>query len=143
MDYRLTEHEISCLCASVEAGDQGDQVLELLQPENVGAAQQVEPTREEHKQCNQVPEPSAPQEEPKSNEPEVHTSSNDPQVKVDEVKGSEVRTDEYNRECDAFHHFFSSNMYRHSHVTRYHKKLLRLCNMCRRWFMVPRNFYTH
>ena len=90
MDHRLTKHEISCLGASVEAGNQGDQVLELLQPENVGAAQQVEPTREEHKQDNQVPERPAPQEEPESNEPEVHTSSKDPQVEVDEVKGLEV-----------------------------------------------------
>ena len=51
--------------------------------------------------------------------------SKDPQVEVDEVKGSEVRTGEYDRECAACNHFFSSNMYRHSHVTRYHKALLR------------------
>ena len=34
-------------------------------------------------------------------------------------------------------------MYRCSHVTRYHKKLLRLCNMCRRWFMFPWDFNRH
>ena len=38
--------------------------------------------------------------------------SKDPQVEVDEVKGSEVRTEEYDRECEAWNHFFSSNMYR-------------------------------
>ena len=90
MDHRLAEHEISSLGASVEVGDQGDQVLELLQPENVGATQQVEPTREEHDKGNQAPEPPAPQEEPESKEPKVPTGSKDPQVEVDEVKGSEV-----------------------------------------------------
>ena len=49
----------------------------------------------------------------------------DPQVEVDRVKGSEVRTEEYDRECEACNHFFSSNMYRCSHVTRCHKALLR------------------
>ena len=121
MDHRQAEDEISSLGASVEAGDQGDQVLEPLQPENVGAAQQVEPTREERDQGDQVPEPPAPQEEPESREPEVPTGSKDHQVEVDEVKGSEVRTEEYDRECDACHRFFSSNMYRCSHVTRHHK----------------------
>ena len=58
-------------------------------------------------------------------EPKVLAGSQDPQVEVDEVKGSEVQTGEYNRECEVCHHFFSSNMYRHSHVTRYHKALLR------------------
>ena len=51
--------------------------------------------------------------------------SKDPQVEVDEVKGSEIQTGEYDRECEACNHFFSSNMYRRSHVTRYHKALLR------------------
>ena len=143
VDHRLAEHEISSLGASVEASDQGDQALELLQPENVGATQQVEPTREGHDQGNQVPELPAPQEEPRSKEPEVSTGSKEPQVEVDKVKGSEVQTEEYDKECDACHHFFSSNMYRRSHVTRYHKNLLRLCNMCRRWFMFPWDFNRH
>ena len=56
VDHRLAEHEVSSLGASVEAVNQGDQVLELLQPENVGATQQVEPTREEHDKGDQVPE---------------------------------------------------------------------------------------
>ena len=143
VDHRLAEHEISSLGASVEVGDQGDQALEPLQPENVGAAQQVEPTREEHNQGDQVPEPPASQEEAGSKEAKVLTGSKDPKVEVDEVKGSEVRTEEYDRECDACHHSFSSNMYRCSHVTRYHKELLKLCNMCRRWFMFPWDFDRH
>ena len=35
VDHRLAKHEISSLGASVEAGDQGNQALELPQPENV------------------------------------------------------------------------------------------------------------
>ena len=122
VDHRLAKHKISSLGASVEVGDQGDQALEPLQPENVGATQQVKPPREE---CDQMPEPPAPQEEPGSKEPEVPADSKDPQVEVDEEKGLEVQTEEYDRECEACHHFFSSNMYRRSHVTRYHKTLLR------------------
>ena len=53
-DHRLAKHEISCLGVLVEVGDQGDQALEPLQPENVGATQWVEPTREEHDQGDQV-----------------------------------------------------------------------------------------
>ena len=87
MDHRLAEHEISSLGASVEAGDQGDQALEPLQPENIGAAQQVDPTGEEH---DQAPELAAPQEEPESRKPEVPKGSKDHQVEVDEVKGLEV-----------------------------------------------------
>ena len=34
-------------------------------------------------------------------------------------------------------------MYRHSHITRYHKSLLKLCNMCRRWYMFPWDFNRH
>ena len=90
MDHRLAKHEISSLGASVEAGNQDDQALEPLQPENVGTTQQVEPNREECNQGNQAPELPAPQEEPGSKEPEVLTGSKDPQVEVDEVKGSEV-----------------------------------------------------
>ena len=59
-DHRLAEHKISSLGASVEVGDQGDQALEPLEPENIGAAQQMEPTREEHDQGDQVLEPPAP-----------------------------------------------------------------------------------
>ena len=73
----------------------------------------------------------------------VPAGSKDPQVEVDEVKGSEVRTEEYDRECKACNHFFSSNIYRHSHVTRYHKALLRWCKMCRRSFMFPWDFDRH
>ena len=51
--------------------------------------------------------------------------SKDPHVEVDEVKGSEVRTEEYDKKCEACKHFFSSYMYRCSHVARYHKALLR------------------
>ena len=125
MDHRWAEHEISSLGTSVEVGDQGDQALEPPQPENIGATQQ-EPTREEHDQGDQLPEPPTPLEEPRPEEPKVLAGSQDPQVEVDEVKGSEVQTEEYDRECEACNHFFSSsNMYRHSHVTRYHKALLR------------------
>ena len=96
-DHRLAEHKISSLGTSVEMGDQVDQPSKL-------------PT---------------PLKKPSSKEPKVLASSQDPQVDGDEVKGSEVRTGEYDRECEACNHFFSSNMYRHSHVTRYHKALLR------------------
>ena len=137
------EHEISSLGASVEVGNQGDQMLELPQPENVGAAKLVEPTTEECDQGDQMLELPPPQEEPKSREPKVPTSSKDQQVEVDEVKGSEVQTEEFNRECDACHHFFSSNIYRGSHVTRYHRSLLKQCDMCLRWFMFPWDFNNH
>ena len=114
-DHRLAKHEISSLGTSVEVGDQGDQLPKL-------------PT---------------PLKEPSSKEPKVLAGSKDPQVEVDEVKGSEVRTGEYDRECEACSHFFSSNMYRHSHVTRYHKALLRQCKMCMRLFMFPWDFDRH
>ena len=110
MDHRWAKHEISSLGTSVEVGDQGDQVLELPQPENIGATQQEEPTREECDQGDQAPEPPTPLEEPRSEEPKVLADSHDPQVEVDEVKGSEARTEEYDRECEACHRFFSSNM---------------------------------
>ena len=76
-------------------------------------------------QGDQPPKPPTPLKEPSSKEPKVLAGSKDPQVEVDEVKGSEVQTEEYDRECEACNHFFSSNMYRRSHVTRYHKALLR------------------
>ena len=60
------------------------------------------------------------QKEPQTKEPKVPTGGIGQQVELDEVKGSEVRTEEHNRECKACHHFFSSNPYRHSHVIRYH-----------------------
>ena len=90
LDYRQAEHEISSLGASMEVGDQGDQMLELPQSENVGAAQPVEPTTEESDPGDQSLKPPPPQEEPKSREPKVPTGSKDQQVEVDEVKGSEV-----------------------------------------------------
>ena len=89
MDHRLAEHEISSLGTSLEAGNQGDQALELPQPENIGASQQVEPTAEERDQGDQVPELPTPQEKPRSEVPKVLAGSKDPQVEVDEVKGSE------------------------------------------------------
>ena len=51
--------------------------------------------------------------------------SKEPQVEVYKVEGLKVQTEEYDRECEACNHFFSSNMFRQSHVTRYHKALLR------------------
>ena len=85
------------------SGRSSNQVLELPQPENIGATQQ-EPTREEHDQGDQPPELPTPLEEPRPEEPKVPAGSQDPQVEVDEVKGSEVQTEEYDRECEACHH---------------------------------------
>ena len=124
VDHRWAEHDFSSLGTSVEVGNQGNQVLDPPQPENIGATQQ-KPTRKEHDQGNQLPELPTPLEEPRPEEPKVLAGSQDPQAEVDEVKGSEVQTEEYNRECEACHHFFNSNMYRRNHVTRYHKALLR------------------
>ena len=124
VDHRQAVHEISSLGTSVEVGNQGDQVPGPPQPENVGATEQ-EPTREECNKGNQPPELPTPLKEPSSEDPKVLAGSQHPQVEVDEVKGLEVETGVYNRECEACNHFFSSNMYRHSHVTRYHKALLR------------------
>ena len=90
MDHRRAEHKISSLGTSVEVGDQGDQVHEPPEPENVGATQQEEPTRKEHDQGDQLPELPTPLEEPTPKEPNVPACSQDPQVEVDEVKGSEV-----------------------------------------------------
>ena len=114
VDHRLAKHEISSLGTSVEVGDQVDQPPG---PENIGATQQ-EPTREEHNQGDWPPKPPTPLKEPSLEESRVPAGSQDPQVEVDEVKGLEVQTGEYNRECEACNHFFSSNMYRCSHVTR-------------------------
>ena len=126
----------------MEVGDQGDQLPELPGPGNVGVPQQ-EPTREKCNQGNQLPKLPTPLKEPSSKEPKVPAGSRDPQVEVDEVKGLEVQTGEYDRECEACNHFFSSNMYRHSHITRYHKALLRRCKMCMRLFMFPLDFDRH
>ena len=141
-DHRLAEHKISSLGTSVEVGNQGDQPPEPPGPGNVGVPQQ-EPTREKRNQGNQLLKPPTPLKEPSSKEPKVLAGSKDPQVEVDEIKGLEVRTGEYDRECEACNHFFSSNMYRHSHVTRYHKALLRRCKMCMRLFMSPWDFDRH
>ena len=46
-------------------------------------------------------------------------------------------------ECEACHHFFSSNPYRRSHIIRYHKKLLKLCALCKRRFMFLWDFNRH
>ena len=138
-DHRLAEHEISSLGTSVDVGDQGDQPPE---PGDVGIPHQ-EPSREKGNQGDQPPKPPIPLKEPSSKEPKVPAGSKNPQVEVDEVQGSEVRTGEYDRECEACNHFFSSNMYRHSHVTRYHKALLRRCKMCMRLFMFPWDFDRH
>ena len=123
-DHRLAMHEVSSLGTSVDAGDQDIQLPELPVPGNVGAPQQ-EPPREKGDQGYQPSKLPTPLKEPSSKEPEVPAGSKDPQVEVDEVKGSEVQTGEYDRECEVCYHFFSSNMYRCSHVTRYHKALLR------------------
>ena len=141
-DHRLAEHEISSLGTSVDVGDQGNQPPgppELPEPGDIGIPHQ-EPTREKG---NQPPKLPAPLTEPSSKEPKVPAGSKDPQVEVDKVKGLEVQTGEDDRECEACHHFFSSNMYRHSHVTRYHKALLRRCKMCMRLFMFPWDFNRH
>ena len=123
-DHRWAEHEISSLDTSVGVGDQDDQLPELSGPGNVGVPQQ-EPTREKCDRGDQPPKLPTPLKEPSSKGPKVLAGSRDPQVEVDEVKGLEVQTGEYDRECEACNHCFSSNMYRRSHVTRYHKALLR------------------
>ena len=84
----------------METGDHGDQMLEPPQPEEVGTASQVEPTPEACNQSDQMWEMPT-QKEPQLEEPEVPTSGIGLQVEVDEVKGSEVQTAEYNRECKA------------------------------------------
>ena len=120
-DHRLAKHEISSLGTSVDVGNQGDQPPELPEPGDIGIPQQ-EPSREKGDQGDQPLKPPTPLKEPSS---KVPAGSKDPQVEVDEVKGLEVRTEEYDRECEAGNHFFSSNIYRRNHVTRYHKALLR------------------
>ena len=123
-DHRLAEHEISSLGTSVDAGNQGDQSPAAPEPGDIGIPLQ-EPSREKGDQGDQLPKPPTPLKEPSSKEPKVLAGSKDPQVEVDEVKGLEVQTEEYDRECEACNHFFSSNVYRRSHITRYHIELLR------------------
>ena len=123
-DHRLAEHEISSLGTLVEVGDQGNQLPELPEPVDIGTPQQG-PSRGKGDQGNQPSKPPTPLKEPSSKKPKVTAGSKDPQVEVDEVKGSEIQTEEYDRECEACNNFFSSNMHRRSHVTRYHKALLR------------------
>ena len=89
VDHRQAVHKISSLGTSVEVGDQGDQVLGLPEPENIGATQQ-EHTGEEHNQGDQPPELPTPLKEPSSKEPKVPAGSQITQVEVDEVKCSEV-----------------------------------------------------
>ena len=89
MDHRHEEHNVSSLGTSVETGDQGNQMLEPLQPKDVGTASQVEPTPEACDQGNQMLE-TLTQKEPQLEEPEVPTGGTGLQVEVDEVKCSEV-----------------------------------------------------
>ena len=105
----MAEHEISSLGTSVDAGDQGDQLPAAPEPGDIGIPPQ-EPSREKGDQGDQPPKPPTPLKEPSSKEPKVLAGSKDPQVEVDEVKGLEVRTKEYDRECEACNHFFNSNM---------------------------------
>ena len=141
-DHILAEHKISSLGTSVDVGDQGNQPPAAPEPGDIGTPHQ-EPSREKGDQGDQLPELPALLKEPRSKESKVQAGSKDPQVEVDKVKGSEVQTKEYDRECEVCNHFLSSNMYRRSHVARYHKALLRQCKMCRRSFMFPWDFDRH
>ena len=123
-DYRLAEHEISFQGTSVDAGNQGHQPPAAPEPGDVGIPLQ-EPSREKGDQGDQLLKLPTPLKEPSSKDPKVLAGSKDPQVEVDNVKGLGVQTEEYDRECEACNHFFSSNMYRCSHIARYHKALLR------------------
>ena len=109
---------------SVDVGNQVDQPPEPSEPRDVGTPQEGL-SREKGDQSDQPSKLPTPLKEPSSKEPKVLAGSKDPQVELDEVKGLEVQTGDYDRECEACNHFFSSNMYRHSHVTRYHNALLR------------------
>ena len=93
-DHRLAEHEISSLGTSVDAGNQGNQLQAPLEPVDVGIPQQ-EPSREKGNQGDQQLKLPTQLKEPSSKEPKVLAGSKDPQVEVDKVKGSEVRTKEY------------------------------------------------
>ena len=62
-DHRLTEHEISSLGTSMDAGDQGDQLPKLPEPGGIGTLQQ-EPSREKGDQSDQPPKPPTPLKEP-------------------------------------------------------------------------------
>ena len=123
-DHRLAEHEISSLGMSVDVGDQGNQPPAVPESGDIGIPPQ-EPSREKGNQGNHLPKLPTPLKEPSSKEPKVPAGSKDPQIEVDEVKGLEVQTEEYDRECETCNYFFNSNIYRCNHVTRYHKALLR------------------
>ena len=132
----------------MDVGNQGKQPPELPEPPEPPEPRDIGTPQEglSRKKGDQSDQPSklpTPLKEPSLKKPKVPAGSKDPQVEVDEVKGSEVQTGEYDRECEACNHFFSSNMYRHSHITRYHKALLRQCKMCRRSFMFPWDFDRH
>ena len=88
-DHRLAEHEISSLGTSVDVGDQGNQLLAVPEPGDIGIPLQ-KPSREKGNQGSQLPKLPTPLKEPSSKEPKVPAGSKDPQVEVDEVKGSEV-----------------------------------------------------
>ena len=105
----------------MDVGDQGDQPPEPPGPGDIRTSQQ----EQSRGKGDQPLKPPTPLKEPSSKKPKVPAGSKDPLVVVDKVKGSEARTEEYDSECEACNHFFSSNMYRCSHVTRYHKALLR------------------
>ena len=83
LDHRWVEHEISSLGATVAMGEQGDQMLEPPQPENVGAAKLVEPAPEECDQDDQMLEPPQP-------ENVGATTPMEPTPQEGKVKGSEV-----------------------------------------------------
>ena len=95
----------------MDVGDQGDQPPAAPEPEDIGIPPQ-EPSREKGDTGDQLPKLPTPLKEPSSKEPKELAGSKDPQVEVDEVKGSEVQTEEYDRECEACNHFSSSNMHR-------------------------------
>ena len=78
----------------MDADNQGDQPPAVPGPGDVGIPLQ-EPSREKGDQGNQPPKLPTPLKEPSSKEPKVLAGSKDLQVEVDEVKGLEVRTEEY------------------------------------------------
>ena len=110
-DHRLAEHKISSLGTLVDVGNQGDQPPDPPELRDIGTPQEG-PSREKGNQSDQLSKLPTPLKEPSSKEPKVPAGSKDPQVEVDEVEGLEVKTGEYDRECEACNYFFSSNMYR-------------------------------
>ena len=104
----------------MDVGDQGNQ---LPEPRDVGIPQQ-EPSRKKGDQGDQPPNLPTPLRKPSSKGSKVPAGSKDPQVEIDKLKGSKVQTEDYDTECEACNHFFSSNIHRRNHATRYHKALL-------------------